>query len=190
MASTPSNEKHEPFIFEMVEKTSNMNELVLKPVTSAEAFRKYNAIVGPAMNRSGNLRGMVINAKMKLVYKLAGDVGNKLDVISALIEITKEYSKLQKIYKSNSPGLDKASHISFLLSAAVLRSATSLAPAFVSYTILSVEGYAKLFSLVTGSQSGNTFAAKLDGHQKKIFEIHSQQWDGENWYKVTTGTVR
>ncbi len=190
MATRPPTKRHEPFIFEMVEKTINMNDVVLKPVTGAKAFRKYSAILGPALNRSGNLRGMIINSKMRSVYKLAGEVGHKLAVVSALIAVAKEYSRVQKVWNSNASRPDTFSHITVLTSAAVLRSVTSIVPTTFSYAALSAEGYAMLFSLVTGNQSGNSVAAKLDAAQKRISEIHSRQWDGEVWYKVITDTVR
>ena len=76
MESKPQSEK--PLIFEMVEKTSNVNDFVLRPVTGSEAFRRFNVFPGPALNKSNNLRGMVVNARMRSIYKLSGNVGEKL----------------------------------------------------------------------------------------------------------------
>ena len=187
MESKPQSEK--PLIFEMVEKTSNVNDFVLRPVTGSEAFRRFNVFLGPALNKSNNLRGMVVNARMRSIYKLSGNVGEKLAVVSALIEVAKEYSKIQTVYNSENSNLDKTSHITLLTSAAVLRGVTSIVPTAVHYTLLSAEGYAMLLSLLTGNQSGNALAAKLDAADQKVTEIHSQQWNGEVWYKVITGTV-
>jgi len=189
MASKPAHKNDQPVIFEVVQQAGNVNELVLKPISGAEAFRKYSLLLGPSLNKSGNLRGMVINAKMRYVYNLSGNVGNKLAVVSALINIYKELSRAQAVWNSNAPASDKFSHITMLTSAAVLRSVTSIVPTVASLAAMSVEGYAMLFSAVTGNRSGDAFAKELDAAQKQISEIHSRQWDGEVWYQVINGTV-
>ena len=91
-----------PLYFEYVDQTinavGNTNDFVLKPISASEAFRKYNWLKNePVLNKSGNLRGMVINSRMRNAYKISGNVGDSLQLISMLFEVAKEMSRIQKV---------------------------------------------------------------------------------------------
>ena len=189
MAIEPK-ESDRPIIFEWIEVAGKGIDFALKPITGGRAFRKYNVFLGPALNSVKNLRGMVINAKMRSVYVIAGDVGEGIAVISALIAVGQEYARIQKVWNSNVRSDKKFSHITLLASAAVLRSITSIVPTGVHLAALTIEGYALLYSLASGSRSGNALANKIAAADAKITEIHKQQWDGENWYNVIIATVQ
>jgi hypothetical protein len=174
-----------PVIFEYIEDASNVNGFVLKPMSAAEAFRRFNWLkMEPVMNKSGNLRGMVINKNMRTVFQVSKNVGNKLAVVSALIEMGKEWSRAKTVYNSTMDPIEKYARITNLFGAAILRSVTSVVPTAVELSALSLSGYSGLYSELTGDPSGHAFGQKAKDFARNIRTIHSRQWDGENWYNV------
>lgn len=161
----------------------NVNNFVLKPMSTSEAFRKYSWLRGaPVLNKSGNLRGMVINSRMRTVYSVSDKAGNYLAVVAALMEIGKEMSRLEMIYKSDADRIEKASRMLMIGSAAILRSVTSIVPTAFHFAMMSAQGYAQIFSLATGSRAGVRLGDQLVRLDREVKAIHQKQWDGENWY--------
>ena len=181
-------------IFELVDKTvsgaDKANTFVLNPISAAEAFRKYDWLVGsPVMNSTGDLRGMVINSQMRAVYTISGKVADRLAVVSALIEIGREMSRIKAVYGSNEDGMEKTSRILLLGSAAILRSVTGVVPTAVQLACLSAGGYAQLYSLLTGSSAGNELSNRLQQAGDWVETTHRKQWDGQNWYNFINSTL-
>jgi hypothetical protein len=174
-----------PVIFEYIEDASNVNGFILKPISAAEAFRRFNWLkMEPVLNKSGNLRGMVINKNMRTVFQVSKNVGNSLAVVTALIEMGKEWSRAKAVYKSDMDAIEKYARITNLFGAAILRSVTSVVPTAVELGALSLSGYTGLYSELTGNPAGNAIGEKAKDFAKNIRTIHSRQWDGENWYNV------
>lgn len=174
-----------PVFFEYVEVAGNVNGFVLKPISAAEAFRRFNWLkMEPALNKSGNLRGMVINKNMRTVFQVSKNVGNKIAVVSALIEMGKEWSRAKAVYNSDMDGMEKYARITNLFGASILRSVTSVVPTAVELGALSLSGYTGLYSELTGNPAGHAFGQKAKDFAKNIRTIHSRQWDGETWYNV------
>ncbi|SIN90258.1 hypothetical protein [Vannielia litorea] len=173
--------------FEYVDKgvshAGSVNDFVLKPISASEAFRKYDWLRGaPVLNKSGNLRGMVINKNARVVYTISSKAADKIAVVSAVIEMAKEWDRAKTVYASNADNSEKFSRITLLFSASILRSVTSIVPTAVEIGALSLKGYGDLFSLVTGSSGGTQFGKAATDFARNVRTIHSRQWDGENWY--------
>jgi hypothetical protein len=177
--------KEDYLIFEYVEDAGNLNGFVLKPIAASEAFRRYSFLTGkPGLNKSGNLRGMVINKQAHTVFKFADKAGDRLAVLGVLIEVSKEWTRMKQVGTSNMSLSERTSRILLLGSAAILRSVTSIVPTVVELGALSASGYGELYSLLTGSPDGTKFGEAAKAFASDIKTIHSRQWDGQNWYDV------
>lgn len=178
-------------IMDKATKTAGIaNDFVVRPISASEAFRRYSWLKSqPALNKSGNLRGMVINARMRTVYMISEKAGKKIAVVAALVEICKEMKRIEIVLKSDKDATEKTSRILLLGSAALLRSVTSIVPTAVNLLSMSAQGYAELYSLATGSPSGKELSAKIGQFDKQVTMIHQKQWDGETWYNMIEATV-
>ncbi len=194
-ATAQPNAASGPIIFEYTEKAvdgvSKVTDFILTPIAASEAFRKYNWLVGsPMMNQAGDLRGMVINARMRTIYTVSGKVSDRVAVVGALLEVGKEMTRIKAVYGSNEDGLEKTSRILLLTSAAVLRSVTSVVPTAIHLGAISIGGYAQLYSAATGSPSGDALSGELEQFADRVEMIHRKQWDGETWYNFINATLR
>jgi len=175
----------------VVDRTGNLNDFVLKPIAASEAFRKYNWLQGAAvLNRSGDLRGMVINARIRTIYDLSVKTGDRLLLLSMLVEIGKETSRIRRVYNSDADASEKVSRILLLSSAAILRSVSSVVPTAVHLLAMSTQGYVQLYSRLTNSSSGDALNAEINKVDQQVSAIHARQWDGEVWYNVIVATVQ
>lgn len=169
--------------FECVEAADSINGFVLTPISAQNAFRRYSWLKkAPALNKSGNLRGMVINKNMRTVYKFSKTFGSTLAVVSVMIEMSKEWSRAKEVYRSGKTPSEKVIRISMLGSAAIARSVTSVVPTMVDLTMLSLKGYGDLYSVLSGSPAGTDFGNAAQKEAEWVRVTHSKQWDGENWY--------
>jgi|GEM_PF-6039509 len=161
------------------------------------AFRQFNwAAYEPVRNRSGNLRGMVINKKMRTIFQVTKPVTDfvdkhsaKLALAGALIEIGKDMGRMETVLKSDMADSEKYSRSVLLGSAAILRSVTSVVPATFELASTAAQGYLMLYSEATGHQAGNRIAKQFDALDKQVTAIHRKQWDGETWYNVIEATI-
>lgn len=195
VSTESTNSQDNPLIFEYVESAvnvaGNVNDFALKPISASEAFRKYSWLTGsPVLNKSGNLRGMVINARMRTVYNISSTAGDKLALLSMLIEVGKEMSRIRKVYDTDMDGGEKAARILLLGSAGILRAVTSVVPTAFHLGSMVVQGYAQLISLLSGSSTGTALSDKIASVDAQVSAIHRKQWDGETWYHVIEATVR
>lgn len=190
----------EPIFFEVIEKpfeslasavkSGEVLNTFVKPITAANAFRRYNWLRGvPMLNRSGNLRGMVINKRMRHAYGLSKSFGAKLAVLSALIEVAGEMKRVEKIYGSDAAASEKLARSLMLGGAAVLRSVTSVVPTAVELTAASAKGYVGMYSLATGSDLSQRFDQKADAVSQFVRTTHRKQWDGEVWYDFVEAQI-
>ncbi|QZH75179.1 MAG: hypothetical protein JY451_00645 [Erythrobacter sp.] len=157
-------------------------------LAAGQAFRRFDWLAfEPIKNGSGNLRGMVVNKRMRTIFQFTKSIdkhSSKLAAAGALIEVAKEMDRIQKVMNSNIADSEKYSRALLLGSAAILRSVTSVVPGAVELASTSARGYAMLFSEISGSKAGYKLADQLDGFSKEITAIHKKQWDGETWYNV------
>ncbi|MEL6530996.1 MAG: hypothetical protein AAGK01_07230 [Pseudomonadota bacterium] len=186
----------EPLFFEVVDtvgKVSDANSLVLKPIAASHAFRKYNWLkMEPTLNKSNNLRGMVINKNARTVYKISNKAGKYLDklaVLAIVVELTKESERIKQVWNSDLRQSERVGRSIMLGSAAILRSVTSVVPATVELAALSISGYGDLYSMITGSSTGNDVSKAVKDFAKEVRVIHNTQWDGENWYNIVDVTT-
>jgi len=110
---------------EVVDVAGNGNT-VIQRISGIEAYRKYSWVKDVVdKNKSGNLRGMVINAKAKKIYSFSGKIGSKLALFQLSVEFAKQFNTGRKNIDSILSGSDsnsiKASKISAEVSGACAR---------------------------------------------------------------------
>jgi hypothetical protein len=79
--------------FESIEEPLQVVEVTQKGVeilSVSVAFRRYNWLFQPLQNASGNMRGMVIDAKAGRVFAVSKAVGRKLQVLAVLLALAEE----------------------------------------------------------------------------------------------------
>lgn len=100
-------------------------------VTLSNAFRKYSWLhLKPIMNASGNLRGIVVNARARSVYefavkgeKVAKSVGAFAAIVVSLASV---YDESVAIMESKDDGLTKGAKMSSQVASAALRAITGM----------------------------------------------------------------
>jgi hypothetical protein len=178
-----------PVVFEVtsqaLEVASGVNDLVVTPVTGAEAFRRYSWLFGPDKNKAGNFRGMVVNAKARKIYLISsGGANQALGVASIVMELVKEFSTDGKLNNPNVSSLEKTQRILLNGGFAILRSVTSIVPFTMGAALLALEGYVRIAEFVTGSDSAGKLVVDLQKLRAFIHETHQRQWSGDYWYDV------
>ena len=176
----------------MAGKVKDANDYVVKVVAGSEAFRKYNWLAGvPVLNSAGNLRGMVVNPRMRAIYTMSVNFGEKLakadqalGLASIFIEIAKDYPRLQQAFDSDAPLNDKGPLMLSLASMAILRAVTGVVPAGAHLLAKSLEGYCDLAFVLTGGSNTAplTWAEGLQSLDSQITAAHRQIFDGQNYY--------
>ena len=168
-----------------LEVASGVNDLVVTPVTGAEAFRRYSWLFGPDKNKAGNFRGMVVNAKARKIYLISsGGANQALGVASIVMELVKEFSTDGKLNNPNVSSLEKTQRILLNGGFAILRSVTSIVPFTMGAALLALEGYVRIAEFVTGSDSAGKLVVDLQKLRAFIHETHQRQWSGDYWYDV------
>lgn len=199
VAQPPSPKGEQLMIVELAERAETAHKVAdyvgktgsfVANSSASRAFRRFNwASFEPVMNRSGNLRGMVVNKRMRTVFNVTKPLrdgfekhSGKLAFAGALIEVGKEMGRIERVMNSNISDTEKYSRTVMLGGAAILRSVTSVVPSTFELASTAAQGYLMLYSEISGDASGTQFAKKLDAFDKEVTAIHKQQWDGEMWY--------
>jgi len=161
--------------------------------SGSEAFRRYNWLKAvPATNAAGNLRGMVINAKARVVFNYSTRALEKLSkydkmlvLAGTIIELGKEADHIKAIATSNATTSEKASRLCLIGSMAILRSLTGLAPTATHLVAMSLEGYVQLAGLATGrGAQAQTVVRTLQAADTRISALYSEVLDADNAYAV------
>lgn len=107
-------------------------------ISGSQAFSRYNwlkdiaGLSGVGLNKAGNLRGIVISAKWRTVYKISGGVGDALLVLSFAKEAYRSVPEMERIFSSADSSDIKAARISSQVSGICLRTLTSAATGILS----------------------------------------------------------
>ncbi len=113
-------------------KTEKANS-AFKFAAGHAAFRKYNWIKAtPVLNRAGNLRGVVINARARTAFNFLVKSGEALEfagkallIAGVAIEVAKATDRLEAIAHSSGSDSDKAQQFSLAASMIVTRALLS-----------------------------------------------------------------
>ena len=127
-------EKKEQDVLTIIDQTSTGTHLI----SGSQAFRRYSwlkdiaGLDGVGLNKAGNLRGIVISAKWRTVYKISGGIGDALLVLSFAKEAYRSVPEMERIFSSQDPADIKAARISSQISGICIRTLAGAATGIVS----------------------------------------------------------
>lgn len=161
---------------------------ILKAISASEAFRKYNWIAGsPALNLSGDFRGMVISAKWRTVFNVSskvGDVLGNLAVIAALAgNIVNARTEIEQILSSNASADIKAAKISDQVASVAIRTVAGVVPVGYEALSFSLQGYCQIGGLLSGGRfNAQACINNLKSSRAWINTTYQNVTDGNNIY--------
>lgn len=125
-----------------------------------KAFRIYNLATDEVgLNKASNLRGVVKNARLRTVFNITSEVGERLEVlafIAAFAEnVTESHAEFDKILTSNESSARKAVHMARLADQIANRTLVGTFTAGVSTIYDALKGYC-LMGTLAGGKVGNT----------------------------------
>src|SRR5579864_606941 len=125
-----------------------------------KAFRIYNLATDEVgLNKLNNLRGVVKNARLRTVFNITSEVGERLEVlafIAAFAEnVTESHAEFDKILTSNESSARKAVHMARLADQIANRTLIGTFTAGVSTIYDALKGYC-LMGTLAGGEVGNT----------------------------------
>lgn len=112
-----------------------------------QAFRKYDWLkAAPSLNKSGNLRGMVLDKQARVAFSTSVEFGRKLEIASqylvlasVAIDIAQKHEDITRIINSNESGGEKAQKLITLGSMSIFKAVSSPIPAVTSLVAKSLE---------------------------------------------------
>ena len=175
------------FVFELADRAhagidgagSAANQLAKS--SALRAFRATVTQTGshlshPAMNASGNLRGMVISKRARQIYNISSNLAEKFEkydralaFAGIIIEIGKESQTIYHLTKSTLSTGEKLRQSVLIASTAILRSVTGVVPDAAHLIAKSLEGYCLIAGLVSGGRLPTD--KWVGGLRKTDFEI-------------------
>jgi hypothetical protein len=132
-------------------------------IAKSSALRAFRATVTesgshiphPVLNASGNLRGMVVSKRARVIYYVSSNVAEKFEkydralaFAGIIIEIGKEAHKVHRVIHSNLPTGEKWRRGDLIVSTAILRAVTGVVPDAAHVIAKSLEGYCEIPGLV------------------------------------------
>ena len=143
---------------------ADLGRRAIQAVIGGRAFRKYHALsetVG--LNRAGNLRGMVVSAKMRTMFRYSSDVGEYMENLGYLTTFAAETAKsapqIESILDSDDPKTLKGMKLAALSGTVAQRTLLGVVPAGAHLVYRSLEGWC----MVAGLAGGNVQLAALEG---------------------------
>ncbi|HZL53675.1 MAG TPA: hypothetical protein VFC37_22290 [Terracidiphilus sp.] len=185
------------------DKASNVSDVVgaaamaTQVITLSAAFQKYSWLhLKPIMNVSGNLRGIVINARARSVYEFAvkGEkVANSVGAFAAIVvSLASVYGESVAIMESNDDGTTKGAKMSSQVASAALRAITGMVVVpevtmlsnSISWAARNVEPWFP--AQQTGLQNISQFAGDYANNVTAKFQSIT---DGNNIYNYIQTTI-
>ena len=128
---------------------ADLGRTVVQMVAGGRAFRKYNALANEVgLNKAGNLRGMVVSGKWRVLFRHLSEAGEYMENIGYLASIAAEISKaapnLQKILDSSSPATLKGMQITAVAGSIAQKALVGAVPAGAHLIYRSLEGWCML----------------------------------------------
>jgi len=147
---------------------------VLKLVSAAEAFRRYDWLRGvPFTNISGNLRGMVISAKWKAIFETTSDTLETIGKITLIAgfaaNIADQAGSIGSIIHSDEPAYMKGLRLTTIAGTAAERTLLSPVSAGSSLLSKSLQGYCMMAGLPGGR--AQTFSTACVSNLQKANNI-------------------
>ena len=178
----------------VVEKAESAGK-VAKVITASEAFRKYDWLKGvPVTNASGNLRGMVLNARWRGAYSITLKYGAQLEkyhlgsFASVAVGIADSSEEIGEILNSKDPWDIKGAKLSTQATAIAMNVLTGVVTAPTHAVFMSLQGYCNIIDLAKGNQIG-TCGRTLKAIDVSIQSAAKQVSDGNNIYIFVNTTI-
>jgi hypothetical protein len=133
-----------------------LGKIGLQTVMAGRAFREYHALsqrIG--LNRAGNLRGMVVSARWRTLFRYTSEVGEHLDNLGYLAALASGIAtsapKFESIVASSDSAALKGLKIAATTSTIAQRALLGVVPAGAHMIYRSLEGWCMIGGLVGGS---------------------------------------
>jgi hypothetical protein len=179
---------------EIVEKAESAGT-VAKVMTASHAFRKYDWLhSAPKLNGSGNLRGMILNARWRGAYNISikyaaqlekYHVGALASVITGIADSSKE---ITEIWESEDSMDIKAAKLSTQATAIAMNVLTGVVTTPTHALLTSLQGYCYIADMAKGKPVG-TFGKTLKAIDASIQSAAQQVSDGNNIYLFVNTTI-
>lgn len=164
-------------------------------ISKSSALRAFRATVidsgshvpHPRLNASGNLRGMVLSKRSRVIYNISSNVAEKFEKYDSalafagmVIEIGKDADKIHHVIKSNLSGAEKWRQGDLIVSTAILRAVTGVVPDAAHLIAKSIEGYCELAGVVSGGKlSTEKWVGALRAADVQIKTAHQKLFSPE-----------
>jgi len=124
-------------------------------VAGARAFREYSWLTDTVgLNKSGNLRGMVLSAKWRTAFTYIGKVGEHLENVGRLAgfaaSIAEAAPEVDRVLESGDSNTMKGMHLARIAGTAAQRALLGAVPAGVHLIYRSLEGWCLMAGLAGG----------------------------------------
>jgi hypothetical protein len=169
---------------------------VIKIISGTEAYRKYNWILDlPKRNVSGNFRGMVINARWRMVHDVSSNVGELLGNIAVLVSLAEEAKRsggaMERIFLTQDPWEIKASKISLQVSGICTRVILDWATGIVTtgtWVVRHTEKWNAIYQLFP--EQFNMVLDSIDDSVKTVTSEWSTFTLGDKPYQLISTLIR
>ncbi len=190
------NEKKKSPVIEIVKKVDDTLDYAdhlnkgVKFVAGTQAFRVYSAAAGYGVNKAGNLRGMVKNARWRTIFNYSNEVSEHMENIGTLASFAANIAEMsddfEKIAHSRNPATLKGLQIAAAAGTAAERTLAGAVPAGVGLIYTSLKGWCEIAGLAGGSvQSGaNQCIEVLDNADKLVKQSFKAITDTNNQSKA------
>jgi hypothetical protein len=188
-------------VVELVDKGGKVVDTVdrdvkmAKLIAASQAFRKYSWLRNaPIQNASDNLRGMVVNAKARMVYDFTVKYGTKIEKFNTFVTIAVALSdsseQIYKILRSRDSWLTKTAQLGTQATAVAMNVLTGIVtvPAHAVLSSMSMEGYCEIPDILRGQPLG-TCGQTLKAIDASVESTAKQVRDGNNIYIFVNTTI-
>jgi len=164
-----------------------------KSIAASEAFRKYQWLKKmPKLNKAGDLRGMVINAKARVVYDFTVKYGTKLEKFNTFVTVAVALADSAEQTYDIVQGKDswdiKAAKLGTQATAVAMNVLTGVVTAPAHALLLSLQGYCDMADVLRGQAVG-TCGSNLKALDSAIMTSAKQVSDGKNIYTYVNTTI-
>jgi hypothetical protein len=165
-------------------------------ITKSSALRAFRSTVNsgeglhlpsPVLNSSGNLCGMVISRRARVIFNFSSNIAQKfqkydsaLGIAGILLEWQKDSIRFHAINQSGASNFEKGRMYALIASTAVLRSVTGVVPSAAHLIAKSLEGYCEIASVASGGRfNSQKWEGRLKAADVRISTAHAEIFSPE-----------
>ena len=140
-----------------------------------KAFRIYNLATDEVgLSKANNLRGAVKSARLRTVFKVTSEVGEKLEILAFIASfaenVTEAHAEFDKILSSKDSSAQKAVHLARLADQIANRTVMGTFTAGVSTIYEALKGYC-LMGTLAGGKIGSASAQCVKVLEQADFDV-------------------